>query len=34
MDGEHVSSKERELISIAAILHDIGGGEAKRNLIP
>ena len=30
MDGENVSLQERELISIVAILHDIGAVEAKR----
>lgn len=30
MDGENISIKERELISIIAILHDIGAVEAKR----
>ena len=30
MDGEDVSRKERELISIVAILHDIGAVAAKR----
>lgn len=30
MEGENVSAKERELISIIAILHDIGAVEAQR----
>lgn len=30
MTGENVSGKERELISIVAILHDIGAVEAQR----
>ena len=30
MTGENVSDKERELISIVAILHDIGAVEAQR----
>lgn len=30
MEGENVSSKEREFISIIAILHDIGAVEAQR----
>ncbi|WFA08004.1 HD domain-containing protein [Tissierella sp. Yu-01] len=30
MEGEIVSSKEKELISIVAVLHDIGAVEAQR----